>query len=191
MISVPHVSGADGAMVSGAGSSSPIRGRDEQLHMIAGFLERITDQEEWAVKGMLDRSGAKEKLFSLKLAQEADRLGALSPGKHYFQEQRLRAACDQELQQWLQEVCRELWSDLRDYAAEVRERHLLSRKATGSDKDMVWNWAFLVPEKGVPGFQARIRKANAQYADRGLMLECTGPWPPYSFCPALDMEPEA
>lgn len=158
---------------------------------IAGFLERISDQEEWAVKGMLDRSAAKEKLFSLKLAQEADRLGALSPGKRYFQEQRLRAACDQELQRWLQEVCRELWSDLRDFAAEVRERRLLSREATGIDKDMVWNWAFLVPEKAVPGFEARIREANAQYADRGLMLECTGPWPPYSFCPALDMEPQA
>src|SRR2546429_5379518 len=27
--------------VSGTGSSSPIRGRDEQLHMITGFLERV------------------------------------------------------------------------------------------------------------------------------------------------------
>jgi hypothetical protein len=158
---------------------------------IAGFLERLADQEEWAVKGMLDRSGAQEKLFSLKLAREAERLGALSPGKRYFQEQRLRAACDQELQLWLQEVCRKLWTDLRDYAAEVRERRLLSREATGSDKDMVLNWAFLVPEKAAPGFQARIREANARYAHRGLVFECTGPWPPYSFTPTLEMETEA
>jgi hypothetical protein len=91
----------------------------------------------------------------------------------------------------LQEVCRELWIDLRDYAADVRERRLLSREATGSDKDMVLNWAFLVPKKAVPGFQARVQDANAQYPDRGLILECTGPWPPYSFTPALDLEPEA
>src|SRR5579864_4511284 len=32
---------AGAAMVSGTGSSSPIRGRDEQLQMIAGFLERV------------------------------------------------------------------------------------------------------------------------------------------------------
>jgi len=154
------------------------------------FLEGVAGRGEWAVKGLLDRSGAKEKLFSLKLAQDAERLGALSPGKRYFQEQRLRAACDQELQRWLQEVCRELWTDLGDYAAEVRQRRLFPREATGNDKDMVLNWAFLVPEEAVPGFQARLRDANAQCSGRGLVFECTGPWPPYSFTPALDLEPE-
>jgi hypothetical protein len=158
---------------------------------IAGFLDRLTDQEEWAVKGMLDRSAAQEKLFSLKLARESERLGALSPGTRYFQEQRLRAGCDQELQLWLQAVCRKLWTDLGDYAAEVRERRLLSREATGRDQDMVWNWALLMPRPAVSGFQALIQDVNAQYAEHGLRLECTGPWPPYSFCPALDMEPEA
>jgi hypothetical protein len=157
---------------------------------IANFLERITGQEEWAVKGMVDLAGAKEKLFSLKLAQEGERLGALSPGKRYFQEQRLRAGCDLELQHWLREVCRELWAELRDFSADVRERRLLSREASGSDKDMAWNWAFMVPETAVPAFLARIRKANTRYADRGLSLDCTGPWPPYTFSPNLDREPE-
>ena len=140
---------------------------------------------------MLDRPGARDRLFSLKLAREAESLEALSPGKRYFEEQRFRAAGDQELQRWLQKVCREVWTDLRDYAAEVQERRLLSRKTTGSDQDMVWNWALLIPRQAVGSFQARIQDINAQYADRGLRLEVTGPWPPYSFCPALDMEPEA
>jgi hypothetical protein len=157
---------------------------------IAGFLKRLTDQEEWAVKGLLDRPGAKEKLFSLKLAREAESLEALSPGKRYFEEQRLRAACDQELQRWVQGVCREVWTDLRYYAAEARERRLLSRETTGSDQDMVWNWALLMPRQAVGGFQALIQDANSRYAGHGLRLECTGPWPPYSFTPALDMEPE-
>jgi len=152
------------------------------------FLEGVTGKEEWALKGLLNRSGAKEKLFSLKLAHDAARLGALSPGKRYFQEQRLRAACDQELQRWLQEVCRELWADLRDFVVEVRERRLLSREAAGSGRDMVLNWAFLVPEKAVPSFRTRIREANARHSHRGLVLECTGPWPPYSFTPALESE---
>jgi hypothetical protein len=157
---------------------------------IDGFLKRITDQEEWAVKGLLDRKGAQEKLFSLNLAREAASLEALSPGKRYFEEQRRRAAGKQELQQWLQKVGQEVWADLRNCAAEARERRLLSREVTGSDQDMVWNWALLVPEKALPDFQARLRDANARYAGHGLALECTGPWPPYSFTPALDMEPE-
>jgi hypothetical protein len=158
---------------------------------IAEFLTRLTDQEEWAVKGMLDRAGARDKLFALKLAREAESLEALSPGKRYFEEQRLRAAGDQELKRWLKEVCRQLWTDLRNYAAEIQERRLLSRETTGSDQDMVWNWALLIPRQAVGGFKILIQDLNAQYAPRGLGLEVTGPWPPYSFCPALDMEPEA
>jgi hypothetical protein len=157
---------------------------------IDAFLTRLTDQEEWAVKGMLDRPGAREKLFALKLAREVESLEALSPGKRYFEEQRLRAAGDRELQRWLHQVCREVWADLQAYAAEVQERRLLSRETTGSDLDMVWNWALLIPRQAVDGFKARIQATNARYAPRGLRLECTGPWPPYSFCPALDMEPE-
>lgn len=157
---------------------------------VAGFLERIMDKEEWAVKGMLDQAGAKEKLFSLKLTEEADRLGALSPGKRYFQEQRLRAGCDRDLQRWLKDVSQELWADLLYFSTEVRERRLLSREASGSDHDMIWNWAFLLPKTAVPGFLDRLRQAKAQWAHCGLSLECTGPWPPYSFTPALDLEPE-
>lgn len=157
---------------------------------IATFLGRLANQEEWAVKGMLDRPAAKERLFALKLAQEAARLEGWSPGKRYFEEQRLRTDCDREFSQWLQVVCQNLWSDLQQYAAEVRERQPLSRGVIGSDKDMVFNWAFLLPATSVNAFQSRIQAANDQYADLGLVLERTGPWPPYSFCPALDPEPK-
>ncbi len=155
---------------------------------IAGFLEGLSDQAEWAVKGLVDRSRAKEKLFSLKLAGEAARLTGLTPGRRYFQEQRLRALCDLEWEQQLGKICRELWRELRKSAARFQERRLLSRETTGSDKDMVLNWAFLVSERGVPGFQARIQEANARYADWGLRLESSGPWPPYSFTPSLELE---
>jgi hypothetical protein len=158
--------------------------------IVAGFLGQVTNQAEWAVKGMLDRAVAQEKLVSLRLAQETGRLQALSPGRRYFQEQRLRAGSAQELQQWLQEVGRELWAELRAHAAAVRQRRPLAREASGSDKDMVWNWAFLVAEETVQDFKARILEANARYDDRGLVLELTGPWPPYSFTPVLDLKPE-
>jgi Gas vesicle synthesis protein GvpL/GvpF len=157
---------------------------------IASCLDRLVGHEEWAVKGLLDRPRAKERLFTHRTTLEADRLEALSPGARYFQEQRLRAECDREMSDWLGEVCLKLWTGLRRQASEVRERRLLSRQVTGSDRDMVWNWAFLVSETDVHGFQALIRDANARYSEGGLGLECTGPWPPYSFTPALNLEPE-
>jgi DNA-binding CsgD family transcriptional regulator len=41
MTSATQGSGAGGSILSGTGSSCPIRGRDEQLDMITGFLERV------------------------------------------------------------------------------------------------------------------------------------------------------
>jgi hypothetical protein len=158
--------------------------------IIAGFLGQVTNQAEWAVKGMLDRALAQEKLASRRLVKAAKQMEGLSPGRRYFQEQRLRAGCAQDLQEWLQKIGRELWTELGGEAAAGRERRPLSREASGSDKDMVWNWAFLVADEAVAGFKARIQEANARYADRGLALEFTGPWPPYSFTPVLELPAE-
>src|SRR5277367_12784 len=41
MISAAQVSGAGGSIAGGTGSSSPVRGRDEQLDMVTGFLEHV------------------------------------------------------------------------------------------------------------------------------------------------------
>jgi hypothetical protein len=177
-----------GTIFSSLANLEKVLGRHHDA--IAGFLQRHADQEEWAVKGMLDRSGTQEHLFALKLARETARLEALSPGRRYFEEQRLRANSSRELPMWLKTVSGEMWTDLRPCVAAARERRLLSRQATGSHQDMVWNWALLVPVQAVPDFQRRLRQANDRYARCGLTLESTGPWPPYSFCPALDLEPE-
>jgi hypothetical protein len=55
---------------------------------------------------------------------------------------------------------------------------------------MVLNWALLLPSAAVPGFRARIQCANAGQIHGGLAFEVSGPWPPYSFCPALEGAPE-
>ena len=62
---------------------------------IDAFLDRVRGQEEWALKGLLDKARARGEFFQLQLTAAADQLAALSPGKRYFQEQRLRGQADQ------------------------------------------------------------------------------------------------
>lgn len=155
----------------------------QQRHdAINRLLTRLVDREEWAVHGWLDRPAAKEWLFSRQLAREAAFFQGLTPGKRYFEEQRRRGACDRTLCRWLEEVRRELASHLLELA-EAREGRL-SRQASG-DREMVCSWAILLPVSAVKAFQAWLQDVNRRYADRGLSLSCTGPWPPYSFCPTL------
>ena len=155
---------------------------------ISRFLDQVADKEEWAVKGLMDRAKAKEELLPVILAREGGALASLSPGVRYFQEQRIRAGAEKELNLWLKEICKRVANDLSQYAADFYERKVLSREATGMDGDMVLNWAFLVPRSATTDFRKRIGRANTDHAQQGLVFELSGPWPPYSFCPSLKIE---
>jgi hypothetical protein len=155
---------------------------------VARFLDRVTDQEEWAVKGLLTRALALEVHLAQRLAQEGDRLEGLPAGRRYLEEKRLRRGVEQELPRWLREVCQELGAALQDYALHWAQGRLSGRGGNGSGQEMILNWAFLVPKAVAAGFKARIEAANRLRSPYGLMFECTGPWPPYSFSPSLTME---
>ena len=146
----------------------------------------MADKEEWSVKGLIDRAMAKEESFSVMLAKEAEGLDKLSPGKRYFQEMRIRNSAEKELNSWLKEVCKEIRNCLGEFASDFHERKLLSSDVTGMD--MVLNWAFLVPRCFTESFRARICQANEGHSKNGLAFRLSGPWPPYSFCPFLELE---
>jgi hypothetical protein len=155
---------------------------------ISGFLDQVSDKEEWAVKGFLDTEKARQALFSTVLAREGERFASLSPGMRYFQEKRSMADLEKGLSHWLKDVCNGICTDLNIYFSEFRERKVLSLDAGGTNRNMVLNWAFLVIKSSVEGFRARVRAANEEHEGQGLTFELSGPWPPYSFCPSLDME---
>lgn len=152
---------------------------------IRRFLEQVADKEEWAVKGMLDRKKAREEIFSTILARQKQDLSSLSPGMRYFQEQRMLASVEKELNSWLKEICNEVMDDLSQQAVDFRQRRVLSQSAAKEDMEMVLNCAFLLPRTSVADLRARIDRANAHHAQGGLIFELSGPWPPYSFSSSL------
>jgi len=154
---------------------------------VSRFLDWVVDKEEWAVKCLLNRAKAKEKLLSTTLAAHADRLASSPPGKRYFEEQRIGADVEIELNCWLKRVCEGIVNELSSHASDSRERRVLPTNDAGTEAAL--NWAFMVPQGAVPRFCARIDRANASYAEQGLVFERSGPWPPYSFCPSLEREP--
>lgn len=155
--------------------------------VLGAFLEKVAAQEEWAVKGFWDQAQAWRRLSVEKLQQEADRLAGLSAGKRYFQQKKLEAAARAELRQWLQQTCQAVAEALGRYAVDHRRRKLRGQQATGGKREMVANWAFLVPRERVKDFQAQLGQDIAANSPRGLVFEYSGPWPPYSFAPDLEL----
>jgi hypothetical protein len=151
------------------------------------FLERVTDQEEWSIKGLLDRKQAGEALMAARLAAQQGQLATLPPGTRYFQEQRIRSAAEKELSLWLDQTCQQVASELRKQASDFRECQVVPREPPESGTEVVLNWAFLLPRGTTAAFRLRIDQVNESHATRGLVLKLSGPWPPYRFVPPLSM----
>ena len=111
---------------------------------------------------------------------------AAAPGLAYLREQQLRLQVKGQLADWLAGACRAALAELLPLAPEMRERNAPSPGSAGTPAEAVWNWAFLVPRPAVADFQQRVQRLNAGQDLPGLTLAVSGPWPPYSFCPALE-----
>jgi hypothetical protein len=155
---------------------------------ISRFLEQVSGQDEWSVKGLLDRERAEQSLTSSNLAAGQEHLATLSPGRRYFEEQRIRAATERELSLWLKETCRQVASGLISQASNFCECPVVLRETVENGVELVLNWAFLLPRSAVTAFRAQISEVNAHHARNGLSFELSGPWPPYRFVPPLAME---
>jgi hypothetical protein len=160
---------------------------DIHRETISQFLERVADQEEWSIKGLLDRKQAGQALISASLAAQQGQLATLPPGTRYFQEQRIRSAGEKELSLWLNETRRQVASDLMKQASDFRECQVVPREPPESGTEVVLNWAFLLPRGATAAFRLQIDQVNERHATSGLVFELSGPWPPYRFVPPLSM----
>jgi hypothetical protein len=157
---------------------------------IRGFLDRVADHEEWAIKGHLQRAPALAARVQEALAAQAGRLSA-SHGVRYLQEQRARVQAEAALRRWLQETADRIWRELRSIASDAVERKVLPPEAEQPHGEMVLNWAMLVPAPRVSELRALVARLNRDLAGSGLTLQESGAWPPYSFAPSLgETEPK-
>jgi len=153
----------------------------ERREAIAGFFAQLGDRQEWAVKGLLDRSTALEGALR-KLSQpaaEEDR----SPGARYFEQKRIKAQAEREFNQRLKEHCRQTASALSAAAGGFRERKAMPPEEGGAEA--VLNWAFLLAPAEIAEFRAALERLQGDVVFPGLRLALTGPWPPFSFVPDL------
>jgi len=160
---------------------------DRHAAAISQFLERVAEQEEWSVRGLLDKKQAGRALTSVSLAAQAAQLAALLPGRRYFEEQRIRAGAEKELCLWLKETRRQVANQLMKQASDFCDCASVPLEPPESGIEVVVNWAFLLPKRAMPAFRVRIDQVNEKHAMGGLVLELSGPWPPYHFVPPLTM----
>jgi len=163
---------------------------ERNLTEIDEYLEHVTGKDEWAVKGLMSRSQLRDRLCSEKIAVQQDLLGSVPPGLRYFKERQLLASVERDIGGWIKEVCRSVADRLTERSQDWHKREIVLRTREESEEETFVNWAFLVERGQVGDFQSRLNAMNMEYDAFGVRFDLSGPWPPYSFAPALPMKSE-
>lgn len=133
----------------------------EQKDQLTQKLARIDGAEEWGVKLFLT---AAPPSLEIKASSGRDYLrakSAMSPAKR-------RTELDSEVADFV----RELQSIAADSAP--------TGKVSSSQPNLEWQATFLVRKKDRPKWDRALKTYATRWADR-REIQCTGPWPPYSF----------
>src|ERR1019366_1055238 len=69
----------------------------EHREAIAQFFAQLGDQQEWAVKGLLNRAAALERLGASGRPAAEEPAPAASPGARYFEEKRRKAQLERDV----------------------------------------------------------------------------------------------
>ncbi|MFJ8622257.1 GvpL/GvpF family gas vesicle protein [Kitasatospora sp. NPDC093550] len=170
---------------------------DEHRDELLASLRRTADRVEWGVKAYLAPTGpptgasaggadAGSTDAGNADAGSTDAAGggtppdpADRPGTAYLLRRRAhRRLQEQALRQAADDAVR-VHAALARSAVEAVHHPLQPPEATGRAEQMVLNGAYLVEQARTAAFHEAVEALSARFP--GLLLETTGPWPPYSF----------
>jgi Gas vesicle synthesis protein GvpL/GvpF len=130
---------------------------------IAAMLKRVADSDEWGVK-----------VFGEPPKPVTEATVGASSGRDYLK--RKAAVLERRGEQKVDAELMHLVSALKKTASDMAA----VGKVSGGQRNLLWQGAFLVKRKAHGKFN-RVLKQFASKWKGEKTIECTGPWPPYSF----------
>jgi len=144
----------------------------------AEFLRRIEDQQEWAVK-----------IYCTSLdARSFDGPAHAGGGTQYLAAKGRLALRRQQAQAAVRQAVLTVEARLQGITDSLHRLRPLPNTLTNRPEKMIWNGAFLLSRSTIRAFHAACEQLGSELAPGGLLVELTGPWPPYHFCPSFESQ---
>jgi hypothetical protein len=152
-----------------------------QQMRISALLDRLDDRREWTAK--LYRETFPDGDTSLHAVPPPPHfpLGART-GTEYLARKRSQLEDRQAARAAGQQTVHAIQGRLAAKAEDWRTIRTLSKQLTGRSEEMLSNSAFLVHRAAQESWLAEAERARQDVRSGGLLLELSGPWPPYHFC---------
>jgi hypothetical protein len=134
-------------------------------------LLRVAGRTEWGVKAYGDRA-----VLASPAEPEPTAAGA---GTAYLLRRRVQLSADVETERRASEAAGRIHTTLAAFAVAARRHQPQDPRLSGRHEWMLLNGAYLVDDDRTDEFADAVAAQDG--AHRGIRLELTGPWPPYSF----------
>jgi hypothetical protein len=148
-------------------------------------IDRMRGRSEWGVKVYADGAAANEMEAPGPPASEDSGSGE---GVAYLTKRKAQEDLKKKQDALLRRVTDEIHLSLSRSAEAALDLPPQSSDLTHDDRYMAMNRSYLVPDERTKDFLAIAEALNRDHEDRGIVVETTGPWAPYSFV-RIDLTP--
>jgi hypothetical protein len=167
------------------------RHRDELL----AEVERMTGRREWGAKVVVDLDACDRWIIEHTPGLEQPPTDDSAPdGRAYLARRQAQRGMRDERHRLLLEISQEVHDRLTELSVDSSTDPPQQRELSGHEGEMILNGAYLVDDTGVEAFEQAGDELTGRHADKGVVVQITGPWPPHHFIslPALgDLEEPA
>jgi len=154
--------------------------------IVAAFLQQFRQRQEWGVKLYWQTSQRED---------PAGHAGPPSPhystaartGTGYLAGKKVQLEDRRKLRAAVHQTVQTIEQRLSATAEHYCRLRTLTGELTGRTEDMVFNAAFLLSSATRESWLEMIERVRQDICQAGLLLELSGPWPPYHFCPSLEL----
>ena len=158
-----------------------LRSRRDQL---VAALAELDGRREWGVKCFLDRRRFADALHGdAEVAAPVPKAESESPGAAFF----ARKRAERTAREQAGDAGRRMAQAVHGRLGELAERSTVSEPPQGSaSADGLLAASYLVEREREEEFRRALDALAEEHGRSGLMIELTGPWPPYSFVSDFD-----
>jgi len=149
-------------------------------------LTLLDDKKEWGLKIYCNSGYFKDALCAEneRIKEKDKEIMGAGKGTAYFLKKKKDEIIKDIINEKISEYTKDCFERLKITAVDTKINKILPKEVTEKKEDMVLNAAFLINNKRIKEFESVLVYLKAKYTDKGLIFDCTGPWPPYNFCEA-------
>jgi len=153
-------------------------------------LKNLEGKQEWGVKVYLNEEVFEKHLGegSEAVVRKEKEIASLPKGMDFFAKKQIEEIIKKEKNREIEGVFKEIFENLQKLSVEASQGKNLDKALTGKEEQMVLNLNLLIKEEKVEEFQKEVKGLKTRYQNpaqrgqnQGLIIQESGPWPPYNF----------